>query len=114
MPPRKRPHPRSLDALFPKPKVRPVKRCPAGHRMGVDWRPVMGCKTCRDQAARADLAKRDLPPLPSAWPGGKVPAVLTMIETSTGRVIRHAIPPHLIAQKRAQDRARGRRRGRRI
>lgn len=111
MPPRKRPHPRSLDALFPRPKKPPVKRCGAGHRMGVDWRPVMGCKTCRDQEARA---AQDRAPLPSAWPGGKVPAVLTMRVVDSGRLIVHAIPPHLIAQKRAQDRARGRRRRGRI
>jgi hypothetical protein len=113
MPPRKTRHPRSLDALFPRPKPPPVKRCPAGHRMGVDWRPVMGCSTCRKEAARADQAKA-LPPLPPAWPGGKVPAVLTMRVVDSGRLIVHAIPPHLIMQKRAQDRARGRRRRRRI
>lgn len=74
----------------------------------------MGCKTCRDQEARALVAAQDREPLPSAWPGGKVPAVLTMRVVDTGRLIVHAIPPHLIAQKRAQDRARGRRRRGRI
>lgn len=39
-----RPHPRSLDALFPKPRV---KRCPAGHTQSPDWRATRGCSTCR-------------------------------------------------------------------
>lgn len=43
---RKKPrvHPRSLDALFPRPKV---KRCPAGHSQTPEWRPIHGCSTCR-------------------------------------------------------------------
>lgn len=37
-------HPRSLDALFPRPKV---KRCLAGHSQTPEWRPAHGCSTCR-------------------------------------------------------------------
>lgn len=52
-PPRKKakPHPRSLDALFPKPKV---KRCARGHSQTPEWKPTHGCSTCAkiDEAAR--------------------------------------------------------------
>jgi hypothetical protein len=37
-------HPRSLDALFPRPAI---KRCPAGHSQTPDWKPQRGCSTCR-------------------------------------------------------------------
>lgn len=50
-PPRKtksKPHPRSLDALFPKPKV---KRCPRGHSQTPEWRPSRGCSTCIKEEA---------------------------------------------------------------
>jgi hypothetical protein len=43
---KKRPHPRSLDALFPRPKV---KRCHAGHSQTPEWRASWGCSTCRKE-----------------------------------------------------------------
>lgn len=61
MPPprKKRPHPRSLDALFPKPKV---KRCARGHTQTPEWRPLHGCSTCRKideaEAYRAEVMAR--------------------------------------------------------
>lgn len=86
-PPRKKakPHPRSLDALFPKPKV---KRCARGHTQTPEWRAAHGCSTCAkiDEAARLvaevkarmiddpDEGKREreawasvLPPLPDPY-----------------------------------------------
>jgi hypothetical protein len=44
--PKPRVHPRSLDALFPRPKV---KRCAHGHSQTPEWRPSWGCSTCRKQ-----------------------------------------------------------------
>lgn len=41
-PPRKKPHPRSLDALFPVPAV---KRCARGHSQTPQW--TGPCSTCR-------------------------------------------------------------------
>lgn len=45
----KRPHRRSLDALFPRPKV---KRCVHGHSQTPEWKPHHGCLTCRSMDAR--------------------------------------------------------------
>lgn len=99
MPPRK-PHPRSLDALFPRPPRVPIKRCAYGHTQTPGWRAVTGCSTCNERVRRetersnltgdAGRAERE------AWyRDNPVPDVLTMVETSTGRVIRHTIPPRL-------------------
>lgn len=75
----KRPHPRSLDALFPKPKVR---RCGRGHGQTPEWRPSRGCSTCRKQdderaldeqlrqyagAAEREKWRAILPPLPDPY-----------------------------------------------
>lgn len=116
-PPRKT-HPRSLDALFPRPKKPPIKRCPAGHRQTQKWRAGDACLACDLDRERRERAAMDA--LTGAaereeWSRRlNVGPVLTMIETSTGRVIRHSIPPHLAAQKRAMDKRRGPRRRRRI
>lgn len=51
----KRPHPRSLDALFPAPKV---KRCSRGHSQTPEWKKWHGCSTCKKQdAALAEMAE---------------------------------------------------------
>jgi hypothetical protein len=39
-------HPRSLDALFPRPVV---KRCARGHSQTPEWRMSWGCSTCRKE-----------------------------------------------------------------
>lgn len=116
-PPRKT-HPRSLDALFPRPKKPAVKRCPAGHRQTQKWRPGDACLACdldRERKERAALDALTGAAERVAWSrANPVPAVLEMRVTSTGKVIRYAIPPHLAAQKRAMDKRRGPRRRRRI
>lgn len=118
MPPRKRRHPRSLDALFPRPKKPPVKRCPAGHRQTQKWKngsPCLACDLDAERRARAEQAALTAVAEREEWSRRlNVGPVLTMIETSTGRVIRHTIPRHLAAQKRAMDKRRGPRRRRRI
>ena len=100
MPPRtrKKPHPRSLDVLFPRPKV---KRCIGGHSQTPEWRPMHGCSTCcKEQAERAEqermaagggAAERE------RWRSrlGPAPAVLEMRVVDTGRLIRFVIPRHL-------------------
>jgi hypothetical protein len=120
-PPRKksRPHPRSLDALFPRPKKPPVKRCPAGHSQSQRWKPGDACLTCSldlERRLRAELAALEGAAEREEWRrrNGPVPAVLEMRVVDTGRIIRYAIPPHLQAQKRAQLKRRGRRRRGRI
>lgn len=52
-PPPKRPHPRSLDALFPLPKV---QKCARGHTQTPQWKRHHGCSTCRKQEEAARLA----------------------------------------------------------
>lgn len=116
-PPRKT-HPRSLDALFPRPKKPAVKRCPAGHRQTQKWRPGEACLACDQDRERKERAARDAltgAAEREAWSrANPVPAVLEIREVSTGKVRRYAIPPHLAAQKRAMDKRRGPRRRRRI
>jgi hypothetical protein len=93
MPPRKKPHPRSLDALFgPKPRTvakAPVRRCQAGHKQAPTWTTRQPCFKCEEARAREELERRALPPL------GPVPDVLRVRVVDTGRVITYAIPPHL-------------------
>jgi hypothetical protein len=107
MPTRKqRPHPRSLDVLFP--KVR-VKRCFRGHTQTPEWKALHGCQACRKEGelrAIAELnreqsskAERD------AWyRANPVPHVLEWRETSSGKLTRFAIPRHL--QRRGPRRRR--------
>ena len=106
---RKAQHPRSLDALFPRPKVR---RCARGHSQTPEWRPTRGCLTCRridqerenallfaaDGARRAAVAEREhwrqvLP---------KLPAVIEWRTVHEGKLIRFTIPPHV--QRKAASR----------
>lgn len=116
-PPRKT-HPRSLDALFPRPKKPAVKRCPAGHRQTQKWRPGDSCTACQIDAQRREQAALDAltgAAEREAWSRAHpCPAVLEMRVVDTGRVVRYAIPPHLAAQKRAMNKRRGPRRRRRI
>lgn len=57
MPTRTKPyrHPRSLDALFPRPKVR---RCSRGHSQTPEWKAHHGCSTCRKQDEEAAERER--------------------------------------------------------
>jgi hypothetical protein len=114
-PPRKRPHPRSLDALFGRPKPAPKKRCPGGHLQPVRWRsgdPCLECKAiearrAREQDARDEKARfRELM--------GPVPLVLRVLTLDTQKVTTYAITPRQAAERRARDKRRGRRRGARI
>lgn len=66
----------------------------------------MGCSTCRREQARAAEAAKEREPLPPAWPGGRVPAVLTMRVVDTGRLIVHAIPKHLMRRPGTRGKAR--------
>lgn len=114
MPPRKKPHPRSLDALFgPKPRTvakAPVKRCAGGHRQSASWKAGHGCSTCeRDESARlrSEIAAREAAADRAAWSAANpTPAVLVMVVTSTGRVIRHSIPKHLMRRPGTRGRRR--------
>lgn len=108
MPPRKRPHPRSLDALFPapaRPAPTPQLQCGKGHPQSRGWTPGRGCQRCAS-LAEADrhsaklAAEAAARPRESVWPGGRVPEVLTMRVHDTGKVIRYAIPKHLRRRKR--------------
>lgn len=116
-PPRKT-HPRSLDALFPRPKKPAVKRCPAGHRQTQKWRPGDSCTACQIDAQRREQAALDAltgAAEREAWSRAHpCPAVLEMRVVDTGRVVRYVIPPHLAAQKRVMNKRRGPRRRRRI
>lgn len=95
----------------PKPHTfRPFPRCPAGHEMARTWKRGTACWRC-DMEAADRQREQDTRPV---WPGGRVPDTLTMIEASTGRVIRHTIPKHLRAQARAQRKRRGPRRRRQL
>jgi hypothetical protein len=108
-PPRRKPHPRSLDALFPKPAV---KRCPAGHRQTQKYRPGDDCLACGLEARRREQAAIDAATGSAEreeWNRAHpAPAVLEMRVGDTGRVIRFAIPRHLAGKRR---RGPGRRRG---
>ena len=102
----KRSNPRSLDALFPRPKVEPVRRCPRGHRQVTGWKRLQGCRDCAlyDEASER-IRSHDSRAEREGW--AKVlntGPVLRMTVTSTGREIVHSIPRHL--------QPRGRRRGR--
>lgn len=120
-PPRKRPHPRSLDALFgpKKPKVEPKRHCPRGHLQSVKWRYGDECWPC-ERARRADAEAKISAERSAAdraayrAENGPPPMVLTMTTWDTKRVVRLMIPPRLAAQKKAQNKRRGRRRGARI
>lgn len=116
-PPRKR-HPRSLDALFPRPKKPPIKRCPKGHRQTQKWIRGTACRAClAEQEAReraAAMAQTGAAEREEWSRRNKVGPVLMMRVVDTGRLIVHKIPRHLAAQKRAMDKRRGPRRKRRI
>lgn len=115
MPPPRKPHPRSLDALFGKPKPR-VKLCPKGHRQGVRWKTGDACLECATIAARA-ARDAEAKAEKARWREqmGPVPAVIRMTTWDTKRVVTLAIPPALAAQKkRAELKRRGRRRAARI
>ena len=105
-PPPAKPQPRTI-------KKAPVKRCEGGHIQSARWKPHQGCWQCdreereaanrigRGEAARAEKAKwREIM--------GPPPAVLEMRVTSTGKLIRYAIPPHLLKKHPARRRARAR------
>lgn len=119
-PPRKRPHPRSLDALFgpKKPKVAPKRHCPRGHLQSVKWRPGDECWPCELAARQAAEAEGNRIRNAAARAEYRAihgnPAIITMTTYDTKRVLRLSIPPRLAAQKKAQDKRRGRRRGARI
>lgn len=114
-PPRKRPHPRSLDALFGRPKPAPKKRCPAGHLQPVRWSSGDPCLDCsaikareaREQDARAEKARY-------RTENGPAPMFLRVLTLDTGKVTTYAITPRQAAEKRARDKRRGRRRSARI
>lgn len=112
MPPRKRPHPRSLDAIFSKPAPRhharpeptPQLLCAKGHPQSRGWTPKRGCQRCAslaesDRLAAKLAAQAKARPRVSVWPGGRVPDVLTMTVVDTGRVLRFSIPKHLRRRK---------------
>ena len=104
MPPRKRPHPRSLDAIFPRPAPGPQLLCGKGHAQSRGWTPKRGCQRCASLAASDRLAAKmaaeaKARPRESVWPGGRVPDVLTMRVHDTGKVIRYSIPKHLRRRK---------------
>lgn len=116
-PPRKRPHPRSLDALFgpPKPKIAPKKRCRYGHLQPVRWRdgdPCADCAAVAARLARAQEAKAEKARYREE--NGPAPLVLRVLTLDTGKVTTYSIPPALAAQRRARDKRRGRKRGARI
>lgn len=98
----RKPHPRSLDALFPRPKKPAVKRCARGHRQQPDWRPTMGCPFCAlyeetSERIRNHDAKRER----EEWSARlNVGPVLTHRIVSTGQIVRHVIPPHLQKRRR--------------
>lgn len=108
MPPRKKPHPRSLDALFPRParpEPAPQLRCGRGHPQSRGWTPKRGCQKCAalaeaDRLAAQIAAKAKDRPRESVWPGGRVPDVLTMRVVDSGKIIRWSIPKHLRPRKR--------------
>lgn len=117
MPPPRKPHPRSLTALFgpAKPKVAPKKRCAKGHLQPVRWRsgdPCTECQTIAARLARIDEAKAEK----AAYriENGPPPAVLRVLTVDTGKVTTYAITPRQAAERRARDKRRGRRRGRGI
>lgn len=117
MPPPRKPHPRSLTALFgpAKPKVAPKKRCPKGHLQPVRWRsgqPCTECQTIAARLARIEDAKAEKAEYRERM--GPPPMVLTITTWDTQRVARFVIPPRLAAQRKARDKRRGRRRGRGI
>lgn len=119
-PPRKRSHPRSLDALFgpAKPKIAPKRFCPKGHLQSVKWRPGDECWPCTNAARQAAEAHerqiKNAADRAAYREKHGNPAVITMTTWDTKRVIRMAIPPRLAAQRKAMDKRRGRRRGARI
>lgn len=114
-PPRKRPHPRSLDAIFGRPKPAPKQRCPGGHLQPVRWRSGDPCLECRaiearrarEQAARDEKARYRAE-------NGPAPHFLRVQTLDTGKVTTYAITPRQAAERRARDKRRGRRRGARI
>lgn len=113
-PPRKRPHPRSLDALFgpAKPRVAPTRRCPKGHKLHGKAK-ADDCYECRQveaRLARAQEGAREKAAYREA--SGPVPHVLRILTLDTQKVTAYAIPPALAAQKKRADlkRRRGRRR----
>ncbi len=108
MPPRKRPHPRSLDALFPppaRPAPPPQLKCGKGHPQSRGWTPGRGCQRCAslaeaDRQSAKLAAEAAARPRESVWPDGKVPFTLVMIETQNGKVHRFTIPKHLRRRRR--------------
>ena len=92
---KKKPHPRSLDALFPRPKKPAVKRCPNGHRQGAAYRPGDPCVVCeRDEwqelsKVEADRQREEFSRRNPCGPTHTIRVV------STGRLKVYAIPRHL-------------------
>lgn len=109
----RRPHPRSLDALFGpaptargklKPKQPPrkarVKLCLRGHKLPRTANENTWCRLCfeeRQEAERASNAAADR----EEWRrlNGPSPAVMEIRFKATGRVARYTIPPHLRPRK---------------
>lgn len=107
--PRRRPHPRSLDALFPKPKKPPVRLCRRGHRLGErNWK-LKHCPKCRAEDLEAERAA-DAVAEREEWSRRlNTGPVLTHLIVSTGRIVRNVIPRGL-QKRRPAGRARLRRR----
>ena len=112
-PPRKRPHPRSLDALFgpAKPRVPVPKRCPKGHRQTQRWRAGDDCLECAS-VERARLRALSAAEVKARYREamGPPPAVLRILTVDSGKITTYAIPPRLAAERKARDKRRGRRR----
>lgn len=116
---RRRPHPRSLDALFPRPRVR-IRRCINGHGQSPAWIPGSVCRACEADGARqasSSTAKAAAVADREAWSAanGRPGPHFLMGPTREGRIIKFSIPPWAQALRKKQGRQRARRpRGRRI
>lgn len=87
-------HPRSLDALFPRVRVR---RCPRGHTQTPDWRASQGCSTCDKADAAFDRLQREIEErerADQARPVPLLPASFQMV-CGDGKVLKFSIPKHL-------------------
>lgn len=89
----------------------PVKRCDAGHRQGVDWKPAQGCTTCRIKERKLAAAMQWLTPDEWAALSGPAPSFLTIRVTRPPKVLIFAIPPDQLRAERERHR---RKRGRRV
>lgn len=84
-----------------------------GQRMAGSTKPCPGCKSavetgfaydctrCNPRAAGRSHAAAPSEKLPSAWPGGRVPAIMRILTLDTGRIEAVAIPRHAFAGRRA-------------